>query len=292
MTTQNTTGAGGFDWLAVWRQMYEAEREQAERIPLPDAARAADHWAGQSDRFAAAVRRNAQPDHFMEFVLPQLRPSDCVVDIGAGTGRYVPPLARTVARVVAIEPSPSMREHLEQRVRDELAGGTPGNVEVRAETWPQTTLEACDVAICAHVVYAVRDIAPFLQRMYAVARRACFLYVALRHAAHFISPFWESVHGEPRLRLPGALECLNAAHQIGIPAQLTLLPVSNHFRFADEQEALADIRWRLRLPADPVSDARLMNLIDTLLERDAEGGLAPPGQPTHTAVIWWTQNVA
>ena len=46
----------------------------------------------------------------------------------------------------------------------------------------------------------------------------------LRQPSYVLSPFWEALYGEPRLPLPGALECLNVLYQLGIPAQLTLLP--------------------------------------------------------------------
>src|SRR6266516_992392 len=108
--------AGGYDWLAIWRQMYDVERAQAELVRRSDRAESADHWAGQTDRFVRATERRPQPDNFMRFVLPHLRPADTVIDVGAGIGRHAVFLAQHVARVIAVEPSPSMRRHLEQRV--------------------------------------------------------------------------------------------------------------------------------------------------------------------------------
>ena len=281
-------GAGGVDWLQTWREMYDAERVQAERIPLPDAARAADCWAGQAQRFAAAARRARQPDAFMRFLLPRLRPSDVVLDIGAGSGRYVPLLARAAARVVALEPSAAMRAQLEARLGDEALE----HVAVIGEPWPMAAPPACDVAIAAHVVYSVREIGPFLQAMDAAAARACYIYAALQHPAAFIGPFWERFHGEPRRPLPGALECLNALHQLGIPANMALLPLDSRVSFLDAQEALDDIRWRLRLAPDAARDAAILAAARELLDRDADGRLVPRGQPRHAAVLWWCRDTA
>ena len=97
--------AGGYDWLATWRRMYDDEREQAERVTPPEFAVQADFWASQAGRVAAIARQTPQPDGFMSFLLPHLRPSDRLLDIGAGAGRYEPVLARAVAEVVALEPS-------------------------------------------------------------------------------------------------------------------------------------------------------------------------------------------
>jgi SAM-dependent methyltransferase len=280
--------AGGYDWLAVWRRMYDDERAQAEQATAPGFSQNADFWAGQADRFAATARQVAQPDDFMRFLLPHLRPDDRLLDIGAGTGRYEPTLVRGVAEVFAVEPSPAMRQQLEQRVAEDRLT----TVRIVAAAWPDAEVPPCDVAIAAHVLYGVREVGPFLARMDAVARRAVFLLLAYQHPLSFISGFWERIHGAPRLPLPGALECLNALYQLGITAQMALVPVSSRFSYPDEEAALADIRWRLRLPPEPGRDSAIRAAIGELLDRDAEGRLAPRGLPEQTAVIWWQHTQA
>ena len=281
--TQPAYQAGQHDWLAIWRQMYDAERSQAESLSVPGFVAQPDCWAGQANRFASAAQRSVQPDGFMRLLLPRLRPTDRVVDIGAGTGRYEPLLAERAAEVLAIEPSPSMRSQLERRLSELQAT----NVQVSPASWPPADLPECDVAIAAHVLYAVREIEPFLRAMYAVARRAGYLFLAFRHPSSFISPFWERLHGEPRRPLPGALECLNALYQLGIPAQLTPVPAVNRFSYADEHEALADLRWRLRVPPEPAYDRAINDALSELLERTDDRRLAPRNQPDYLAVIWW-----
>lgn len=283
MATHSLQQIGGQDWLAIWRSMYDQERAQAEHVTDPAFARGADHWALHARRFDAAGRRRPQPDEFMRFVLPQLRPTDTVVDIGAGAGRYLPTLAPAAARVLAIEPSDSMRQLLEQRVAEERLD----NVDVIGAGWPLETPPPCDVALAAHVLYGVREVGPFLQQLHAVAGRAWFLLLAVRHPSSYISPFWQRCYGEPRLPLPGALECLNALFQLGIPANLTLIPSNSGFVFDDAEEALEDIRLRLRLVPGPQNDATVRAMIDELLDRDSAGRLRPREQPEHAAVIWW-----
>src|SRR5262249_5656896 len=85
--TPAVLGVGGYDWLAIWRQMYDAERVQTA-VMAPGQEQASDHWANQAARFARATGRAPQPDHFLRFVLPYLQPSDTVLDIGAGAGRH------------------------------------------------------------------------------------------------------------------------------------------------------------------------------------------------------------
>lgn len=285
--SQSGYSAGGYDWLATWRRMYDDERNQAESATLPGFVAQSDCWSGQAARFAAAAQRAPQLDGFMRFLLPKLRPSDRLIDIGAGTGRYEALLAGAIAEVLAVEPSPAMRAQLGQRVADELLT----NVRVVGDSWPSADVTG-DVAIAAHVLYGVREIEPFLRSMDAAASRACFLLLAFRHPSSFVSPFWERMYGVPRLPLPGALECLNALYQLGIVARLELVPITSRLSFANQQEALDDLRWRLRAPAQPAYDQQIITAIDELLVPTDDGRLAPRDMPEQAAVIWWEHSAS
>jgi len=275
-------GAGGYDWLAIWRAMYDAEHAQTEALVGAQRARTPDRWAGKAGRYARSSGRAAQPDAFMRAMLPYLRPTDTVLDIGAGAGRHALFLANQVAQVVAVEPSASMRQHLEQR----LDAANANNVIVAPVPWPSADVPASDVAICAHVAYGVREIGPFLTAMNAAARRACFVLLGFRQPSFVLAPFWEYIYGTPRLPLPGALECFSALHQLGLPARFDLLPASP-FTFADRHEALEDLRWRLYLPEEESSDTRLLAAIGDLVKHDAAGRCVPTNQPAHVALLWW-----
>lgn len=273
--------AGGQDWAAIWRAMYAAERAQGEAVQRTAAN--ADTWATRARRFAAAGRRSPQPDGFMRRLLPELRPDDTVLDIGAGAGRYIPALARAAGRVIAVEPSAAMRGELERLVRAE--GLT--NVEVLAEPWPPSAPIKADVAISAHVMYAVAEVMPFLQAMDGAARRSCWLALGLRHPAAALHAFWARAHGEERLELPAALEALCCLHQLGIYATMELVPSAPSFQFADEDEAVEEIRDRLRLPDDAASAALVRAACRDLLAPAPDGGLAPADQPAYSALIRW-----
>lgn len=271
------------DWVAVWQTMYDRERQQAERI-ISAQSTSHDCWAGQSTRFARAAQRITQPDHFMRFLIPHLRPTDTLIDIGAGTGRYEEFLAQTVAHIHAVEPSTSMRDQLTHQIRTTQIS----NVTVLDDLWPHTNVPTCDISIAVNVLYGVREIEPFIRQMQAKTRYACFIVLGFQHPASFISPFWEQFHGEPRLPLPGAIECFNVLHQLGVLANLTVIPRTSRFRFEHEQEALADLRWRLRVSREQVSDPVLLEAIAKHLDRDEQGHLSPRNQRQHVAVIWWT----
>jgi hypothetical protein len=123
--------------------------------------------------------------------------------------------------------------------------------------------------------------------MNTTASRLCAMYLGLRHPSWAVAPFWERVHGEPRLPLPAALEALAACHQLGLPAGLELVPAPVAFRFADADDALEDLRARLRLAPEPARDGRLRDAIAELLVLGEDGTMAPRLQQRHAAVVWW-----
>ncbi len=269
--------------MALWHQMYDAERAQGEAATDPNFARHSDTWAGRATRYAATMRRQQQPDSFMQWLLPHLRPNDRVIDVGAGTGRYLPFLARQVAEVIAVEPSPAMRAELVQT----LKAAEVKNVQVLADAWPLAQPLIADVVIAAHVVYGVRMIEPFIRAIDQAARRHCALLIGLQHPTAVLAPFWERIHGEARLPLPASLEALAVCHQLGLPARLDLVPNARSFRFVDLEDAMEEIRTRLRLSSEPTRDARLLAAMAELLVPNEDGSLCSREHQAFSGVVWW-----
>lgn len=280
----NECGVGGLDWRAVWREMYDAERAQGEAATDPEFEQYADHWAPRAAHMAALSQSAEQPDGFMRLLLPRLHASDTVLDIGAGTGRYLATVSPAVAHVIAVEPSPAMRTQLERHIV-ELG---LDNVEVVASSWPMDTPPRADVAFAAHVVYGVREIAPFLEGMRQAARRVCYLYLGIRHPAAALAAFWKHVRGEERLELPAALEALNVLYQLGMTASLELVPSGQPFSFTSRATAIDEIRHRLRCSATPERRAQIETAIDALLISEVDGTLRIEPNARQAAVLSWS----
>ncbi|NBU63838.1 MAG: methyltransferase domain-containing protein [Chloroflexia bacterium] len=275
--------AAGFDWLDIWRDMYDQERAQGDATTHPDMQQSADQYATAATRFARNAKRVPQPDAFMQWLLPQLNHGDRVLDIGAGSGRYLPPLTAAGCQVIALEQSPAMRAQIELLVQ---TASLP-SVTTIADTWPMMQVPACTVAMAVHVLYAVRDIAPFLRAMDAAASKLCVLVLGLRHPTTAVLPLWQAWHGEPRLPLPAAHECMAALAQLGIAANLTVLPVTTPLMYASVDEAVVEMCARLRVPYDDFHQQQLAALIAREWQIRASGEVVVPLLPPPNCVIWW-----
>lgn len=278
---QDMDALQAIDWCARWHSMYDREKQQSESLSNWQ-SNPSDPWQARAKSFAKASGRAKQPDSFLQFVLPHLKADDQLLDIGAGAGRHSIYLAQQGWQVTAVEPSAAMRNQLESR----LDSSSRAKLQIVAESWPSAAVERCDVAICAHALYGVREIEPFLRRMDAVSQRACFILLGFQQPSYYSAPFWERIYGQKRLPLPGALECFNALYQLGIAANLSLLPASR-YSFASRDEALDDLAWRLQIRPDSPLWERLQSAIDELLIEDSDGRLSTAQQPKHIAVIWW-----
>ena len=84
------------------------------------------------------------------------------------------------------------------------------NVLALEGSWPEAAgiVGTGEVALMAHVGYDIEAIDPFLDAMEAAARRLCVAVLMERAPASAAEPFWEAVHGEQRLRLPGLADFL------------------------------------------------------------------------------------
>ena len=122
--------------------------------------------------------------------------------------------------------------------------------------------------------------------MDGAARRGCFVLAGIHQPSFFIAPFWERVYGEARLPLPGAVECLGALGQLGIAARAMPLPATP-YRFADVDEALADLRSRLQVRPGSPHDAALHQAIAELLVADEAGGLVSREAAPTSVALWW-----
>ncbi len=269
------------DLAAEWRAMVLATRE-------PDGPTPGDRWARRAGRFDRRSREAGAADPLVDVLGAHLAPGDEVVDVGAGAGRHVVPLARRCRRVVAVEPSASMREHLERRVAEEGLA----NVDVVADRWPSAARVEGDVVLSAHVLYGVEDAPAFLHAMDVAARRLCALCLGVVAPADALAPLRASVHGAAFPRRPAALDALALLHRLGLPAELQLLPGSERdLDFGATDDEVDELCLRVNVDPDALGRARVRRALETIAPADA-AGRHRLGRTGPNALVTWRARAA
>ena len=255
---------------ADWAGRVAANRDQAER--LREEAPGDDFYAPVAPAFRADPARRDDPT--LDALLDLARPGDTWLDVGAGGGRFSLAIARAVRRVIAVEPSPSMRAVFAQTIADfrDDAGGRIENTELRAERWPPASPDeyAADVAFISHVGYDIEAIGPFLDALEAAASRACVAVLMDRPPPSSCAALWPAVHGEAQAELPGLVEFLSLLLARGAMPEMRVAATED-WRFDSPAEAETVALRRLWLLPDGPKAARLRDALAGTLLRDAGG---------------------
>ncbi len=248
---------GGADALvAAWGARVRANREQAERVrEMPESG---DFYAPVAGMFVDDPHRTG--DRTLERLLEIAEPGDTWLDIGAGAGRYALPLAIRVREVVALDPSAGMLDAL----RAALDRHAIGNVRLVHARWPMEMAAGpprADVALIAHLGHDVEGIGAFLDAMERAARRLCVAVMTERAPSSSVGPFWQAVHGEDHVELPGLGEFLAILAARGRTPAVTFEPRPPRV-FGSRDALLAWLRNQLFVAPGSAADRRLLAELD------------------------------
>lgn len=269
------------NWLELWRQLVEAQREGWRIEGRTDA----DVWRAKARAYHETVmRRWATPDSSRDFIAADLsvHGSDTVVDVGAGSGSWTVFLARMVRHVTAIDPSPAMLEVLHENV----AAAGLSNVSVMEGGWLQVDVAPHDVVFCSHAIYGTADIQAFVRKMEAAARRRCYLLLRTPLPNGVMAEAARRIWGQP-YDSANFQVAYNALLQMGVCANVVFEDSGcwQPWTSASLDEALADAKRRFGLEATSEYDAFLWDLLDRRLVREQEQLVWPSA--TRSALVYW-----
>jgi SAM-dependent methyltransferase len=207
------------DWVGHWRRLVQ-DREAT--VGPRDLA----YWDARAGRYAESV--HGQDGPLLELLAPWLTKDRTVLDVGAGTGRHAVPMAASVRRVVAVEPSANMRAQIPP---------TPG-LEVVAADWLSAADLSADVVTCLHTLYPIADVVPFLRKIEGSATERVILAMRDDPSAHPAEVLAGGAR-EPLLR-----HLVLVLRQLGIAPDVTLFRYPTAYRFSSVDSALEDCRAR------------------------------------------------
>jgi len=269
------------DWASLWKQLVESRRGRRTKH-----TKGADEWVDRAAEFNAKVEnRWRRPDSSRDCVLSHLRPSDRVLDIGAGTGAWAILMAPRVSHVTAVEPSPAMASFLRQNTE---AQGVD-NVSILEEAWPCASVERHDVSLCAHAMYMSSDLPEFVRAMNRWTARTCFLLMRAPILSGVMAEACQRIWGHPH-DSPNFVIAYNVLMDMGIYANVLMEDTGDWgaCKNASLDEALFELKRKLGIAGPSEHDDYLLGLLRKRLTQDDGVYVWPPSM--RSALVYWHVN--
>lgn len=216
-----------FDWAAHWRRLVETRDAEIGSPRCPD------WWDRRAHIYHCSTA--GRPDPFEDVIEPFLGPGKTLIDVGAGGGKHVAPLAGRLDWITAVEPSKGQRDHMPAL----------DNLTVVASNWEEAEVAPADLVICCHVLYPIRDPVPFIRKLAASARERVFIYLRDRQTSTVSDRIYEALTGRSRTRQPQAWDCHNLLLSMGIDPDLAVVRYQTGQRFENFEAAVEDAALQL-----------------------------------------------
>jgi len=213
-----------------------------------------------------------------------------VLDIGAGPGTLAIPLAHHVKGITAVEPGEGMAAIMSERVmKDSIT-----NFTIIRKRWediiPSSDLSGQYDVVIASLSLTMEDIRLALRKMDAVSRGSVYLFwfVDMPFWERMYADLWEPLHGLPYNPGPKA-DCLfGVLYQMGIYANVEMLPLKKEYRFKTEGEMAAFFRRRFNV-TKPEQEQILDDYLKPLIR--TEGAEIVISGDSMFAKIWWKKAI-
>lgn len=270
------------DWTEIWK----------ERQKLHELSKHSDdqshNWNKRenAERYDSSSRSECDDRVQITIAGLDITKKSRVLDIGAGPGTLAIPLAPLVREVTAVEPGAGMISVLNERARRE--GIT--NITCIQKRWedidPASDLEGLYDVVVSSLSLTMEDIRQALQKMDAASRDSVYLFwfVDMPFWEKMYADLWEPLHGSKYNTGPKA-DCLfGVLYQLGIYANVEMLPLNKEYRFATQDEMIAFFKKRFKAK-NPAQERMVSDYITPIIRH--EGNEVVVSGNSTFAKIWW-----
>jgi hypothetical protein len=165
-----------FDWAGKWAELLS---NNGLRANLKRQGVAPEEFWDNYNGWMEWQKRSRYPELILERLKAFIRPEHTVLDIGAGAGAYLVPLAKICRRVTAIEPSDGQFSRLVENMRQNVIPD-PVLIHKRWEDVRPEEIGRQDIVLAAYS-FEMPDITAALEKMVQAAAGYCFFIHTAGH---------------------------------------------------------------------------------------------------------------
>ena len=272
-------GSSRMNAIARWKEKVTSHHVQS--IRAQGGREPEDFWRPFAAHFRENPRRTDDP--VVNRLLREIQPQTTVLDVGGGGGRFALPLALQCHQVTVVEPSGSMVETLLEEAR--LANVR--NLSVVKGQWEVAEVEPTDIVLCAHVLYGVEDVQPFIHKLVAHAKDQVLILMFMDSPQSHLSLLWQDVHREERVNLPGLPDLLVLLWEMDIYPHLEMVHTMAPRVFETWEQAREEFRLRLYVAPGTQEDRLLSEAMVELVDKSSEGLVLRGARPRRLGLLSW-----
>lgn len=272
MKKLSRTEPNEIDWNNLWN-------EEVKNLPKIQNKEAWDKIAPHFDRW---MKYDDYPQKLVEKI--KLNPEYSVLDIGCGNGAVTIPVAKRVNSVTVMDLSSEMIEFLMENARRENLS----NINYIHSAWEKVEIDKLgkfDIVIASRSLGGVLNIKNELKKIDDVAKKYVYITIWGVNARGFEKDVNEVI-GRQFHKHPEYAYVVNILCEMGINVNVEMLDCKNHPCYADIDEALDMIKWRINDLTEE-EESILRNYLSKEMIKDGNGMLQYPHDKSDWVLIWW-----
>jgi len=232
-----------------------------------------------------ALRESDFSEMVMAAVMPLVRNSDSVLDIGAGCGALTIPLAERVKKVTALEPSKPMMNIMR---REALKKGLK-NINFVNALWGKTKLSVHSILFLANVPKVLKDMKLFLEDLDKIKPRLVFLIhgVDSKKDKFYFKELYPLIFRKIFPEKNDYLQIYDSLHHLGVYANIKIISYNMDQPFKSLDEAVDFWKEYLNIKGRDY-DKKLKSFLKKKLFKTPYGFKTVVNK--QGAVIWWEKS--
>ena len=267
--------------IESWGRRVEAHHAQSLAVQELN-SQGEDFWRPYASAFRADPARDDDP--VANRLMREVDRNSTVLDVGGGAGRLALPLALRCKHVTVVDPSSSMLDQL----RAAIGENEIDNVSIVETTWEEAAAPVADVVLCAHVLYGVADVVPFIRKLESHARRSILVVSFFDAPQSHLGPLWKAVHRQDRIDLPALSELMEVLWEMDIYPGVEMFQAGPPQLFDTHEDAVQQLGPRLYVAAGTDRERRLRRAVKDLLVQTPDGLALKGARPRRMGLLKWS----